>query len=150
MYSVLDIRKTTEFYLVKQGWFSNEYELTDHVYAYGKIIYHRFTRRKATVITATDTWVIEKEKPLSRTILITDRDNKEIGKATSGWFDRKTMLIMSNGFQVEFYRDSILSHDYSWVSQTFGKIMHIHSRPLRLASPIYIDQTLRRRNLYHY
>jgi hypothetical protein len=142
MYDILDVNKTSELYLLRQGWFSPEYELTDKVYNYGKLSYHMFSRRKATATTASSTWIFKREGLFSRTILVTDENDVFIGKTTRDWFSRKRLLILQTGFQAEFYRPSIWSREYIWNSEGYGKIMHIISNPFNLKDTIYIDQSM--------
>ena len=141
MYKVLDIKKTNELYLVKQGWFSPDYDLTDNIYGYGRITFHRFSMRRATAITANETWVFKREGIFSGTTLITDQNDLLIGRAIRYGFGRKITLTLQTGFQAEFYRPSIWSREYNWESIQHGKIMHIHSYPLNLRDNIYVDQS---------
>jgi hypothetical protein len=142
MFKILDTKKTSELFMIRQGWFSPEYELTDNVYSYGKITYHRLSMRKATVITATDTWIFKRESIFSRTLLITDQNMVTAGRATQGFFSRRIVLTLQTGFSAEFYRPSIWVRDYIWESGDYGKIMHIHSSPFSLKDIIYIDQSM--------
>jgi hypothetical protein len=142
MYEELDPKKTTELFLARQGWFSRNYELTDNIYSYGYITYQRLSRRKATVTTATDAWTFKLGRIFSRTVLIIDQDGEKIGKASRAVFSRKTMLIMQNGFQSEFYRPSIWAREYIWESGEYGRIMHIYSNPFSLMDIIGIDQSM--------
>jgi hypothetical protein len=142
MYDTLDIKNTTELYLLRHGWFSPEYKLTDKVYSYGKLSYGGFSRYRGIAVTATCTWIFKREKLFSRTILITNKDDAVIGKSTRDWFSRKRLLTLETGFQAEFYRPLIWSREYVWNSSGYGKIMHIISHPLGLKDTIYIDQSM--------
>lgn len=142
MYEVLDPQKTTELFLARQGWFSRSYELTDNAYSYGHIIYQRLTRHKAIITTATGTWTFKSGMIFSRTVLILDQDGEIIGKATRAIFSRRTVLIMPNGFQGEFYRPSIWAREYIWESGEYGRIMHIYSNPFSLMDIIGIGQSM--------
>ena len=142
MFRTLDTKKTTELFIVKQGWFSRDYELTDNVYSYGKITYHRFSMYKATAVTAADTWIFKRESIFSRTLLITDQDMAPLGRATQGPFSRRVVLTLQTGFSAEFYRPSIWSREYIWESGAYGKMMHIYSSPFSLKDIIYIDQSM--------
>ena len=142
MYNILDPKITTELYLVRSGWFSPEYEITDNVYSYGKITYHRLSWRKATAVTAVATWTFQREGPFSRTTLITDQNGITIGKATRDIFSRKTILKLQSGLQAEFYRPSIWAREYIWESEGYGEIMHINNSLFSLKDAIYIDQSM--------
>jgi hypothetical protein len=142
MYQLLDTRKTVELYLVRQGWFSREYELTDNACSYGKIKYPLFSRRKAVANTATDRWAFKKNGIFSRSILITGQNGEVIGKATRSMFSNRTVLTMQDGFRGEFYRPSIWVKEYIWESGVHGKIMHINSNPFSLMDLVWIDQSI--------
>jgi hypothetical protein len=141
MYQILDLRKTTELYLTRQGWFSPEYELTDNTSSYGQLAYRPLSRRKAVVTTAAGIWTFKIEAIFSRTILITNQAGETIGRATRTLFSRRRILMMNDGFQGEFYRPSFWLREYVWESGQYGKIMHIHSNPFSLMDLIGIDQS---------
>lgn len=128
--------------MIRKGWFSSEYELTDNVYSYGKITWHRLSMHKATVVTAADTWMFKREGVFSRALVITNQDDVTLGRATQELFSRKTILTLQTGFSAEFYRPSIWAREYVWESAGYGKIMHIHSSPFSLTDSIYIDQSM--------
>jgi hypothetical protein len=142
MYKVLDTKRTNELLLLRRGWISPEYELTDRADSYGKLSYNGLARWGATAITANTTWTFQREKLFSRTILIMDENGISIGKATRDLFERRTLLIMQTGFQAEFYRPSIWSREYVWESTGYGKLMHIDTYPFSLKDTIYIDQNM--------
>jgi hypothetical protein len=141
MFEVLDMRKTTELYLVRKGWFSPEYELTDYAYCYGEIKYHRLSNRRATATSANETWIFKRNGIFSRTLLITDQNDGLIGKATRIWLGRRTILTLQTGFEAEFYRLSIWSRNSIWTSGSYGDIVHFNSNRFSLKDTIYIDQS---------
>jgi hypothetical protein len=128
--------------MIRKGWFSPEYELTDNVYSYGKITYQLLSMYKARVVTATDTWMFKRESIFGRTLLITNQDGVILGRANQKLFCRKTILTLQTGFSAEFYRPSIWAREYVWESGGYGKMMHIHSSPFSLTDTIYIDQSM--------
>src|ERR1700751_674160 len=116
MFNPLDTRKTDDLFMVRKGWFSNEYELSDKINSYGKITYHRLSMCKATAVTATDTWIFKREGIFSRTLLITSKDMATIGRATQELFSRKVVLTLQTRFSAEFNRPSIWSRVGIWNS----------------------------------
>ncbi len=141
MFEVLDTRKTSELYLVRKGWFSPEYKLTDNTYCYGEIKYHRLSNRKATATSANETWIFKRDGIFSRTLLITDQNGALIGKATQNWLARRIILTMQTGFAAQYYRPSIWSWNSIWTSGSYGDIMHFSSNPFSLKDTIYVDQS---------
>jgi hypothetical protein len=142
MYAILDTKNTKEFYLVRQGRFSPEYELTDNINSYGKITYHRLSRGKARAESVNCTWVFQRRALFSRAILITDENGAIIGEVSRGWFSPRAILTLQTGFRAEFYRTSIFSRENIWESASYGKIMHIKSFLFSLTDIIYIDQSM--------
>ena len=142
MYTILDPKIITELSFIKQGWFSPEYELADGLNSYGKVTFHRLTRRKATAESATGTWIFQRGDLFKREILIKDGNDGFIGKLTREWFSRRATLTLQTGFRADFYRPSIWSREYIWESAGYGKIMHFKNNPFSLKSTIYIDQSL--------
>ncbi|WP_183573110.1 hypothetical protein HDF18_06485 [Mucilaginibacter sp. X5P1] len=142
MYSILDTKNTNELYLVRKGWFSREIELTDNTRSYGKIVYHRLSKRIATVITASNTWIFKRAENSYRLISVTDENGEIIGTATRDIFSRITTLSLQTGFVAKFYKPSVWSRHYVWESDDYGKIMNIDSHPFGLRDSINIDQSM--------
>ncbi len=141
MYSILDTKNANELYLVRKGWFSREIELTDNAYSYGKIIYHRLSRRIATAITGSNTWIFKRAESSFRHISVTDEKGVIIGTATRGFFSRITTLSLQTGFVAKFYKPSVWSLHYIWESEGYGNIMHIDSHPYSLRDTVNINQS---------
>lgn len=142
MYSILDTKNTSELYLVRKGWFSREIELTDNTHSYGKIVYHRLSKRIATVITASDTWIFKQAQNSYRYISVTDANGVELGTATRDLFSKITTLSLQTGFVAKFYKPSVWSQHYIWESDDYGKIMQIYSHPYSLKDVVIIDQSM--------
>jgi hypothetical protein len=142
MYQTLDPKQTTELVLLRHGWFSPEYELTDRTDSYGNLTYEFLSRRTATVASATNTWIFSYKELFSRTILITGQDGAVIGETTRDWFSRRRLLTMQSGFQAEFYRRWFVPWEYIWESEGYGEIMRIKRYPLNLKDKIHINQSM--------
>jgi len=141
MYSILYTKRTNELYLIRKSWFSREVELSDNAYSYGKIIYHRLSKRIATVITASNTWIFKRADNSYRHISVTDENGAIIGTATRDFFSRITTLSLQTGFVAKFYKPSVWSLHYIWKSDGYGDIMHVDSRPYSLTDTVHIDQS---------
>ncbi len=142
MYSILDKKNTNELYLVRKGWFSREIELKDGVHSYGKIVYHRLSKRIATVITASNTYIFKRADNSFRLISVTDENGVVIGTASRDFFSRITTLSLQTGFVAKFYKPSIWSLHYTWDSEGYGNVVHIDSRPFGLKDTVNIDQSM--------
>jgi hypothetical protein len=141
MFTTLDARKTSDLYLVRKGWFSPKYELTDNTNCYCKIKYYRLSGRKATATAASETWIFKREGPFSRTLLITDQNNGLIGEATRDWLGRRIILTMQTGFRAVFCWPSIWSRNSVCTSGDHGDIIHFTSNRFSLTDTIHIDQS---------
>jgi hypothetical protein len=141
MYSILNTKNTNELYLVRKGWFNREVELTDNAYSYGKIVYHRLSKRIATAITASNTWIFKRAENSYRRISVTDENGVIIGTATRDFFSRTTTLSLQTGFVAKFYKPSLWSLHYIWESEGYGNVMHINSHPYSLRDTVNIDQS---------
>ena len=139
MYSILDTKTAGELYLVRQGLFNTEYELTDNINLYGKLSRQRSFRRNATAISATNTWIFQRGPLFSRTILITDAKGEILGKTTRKWISRRTLVMLNTGFTAEFYRPFIFHRECVWQSERYGKIMTIKKDLFSLTSVIRIE-----------
>lgn len=142
MYSTLETKSTSELYLIRKGWFSREIDLTDNTHSYGKIVYHRLSKRIATAITASNTWIFKRADNSYRYISVTDENGEIIGTATCDIFSRITTLSLQTGLVAKFHKPSIWSRHYVWESDDYGQIMHIYSYPFGLRNDINIDQSM--------
>jgi len=141
MFKLLDIKTNSELFLVKHGWFSPRYVLTDDAVSFGSISYEGFLRRKAVAETATNTWLIRTLDLFSRTISITSNNGTLLGTADREWLSRRVVLTMQTGFTAEFYRLSFWSRQYIWTSVGNGKLMQITSNLFNTKVTINIDKS---------
>jgi hypothetical protein len=141
MFKTLDTKITTELSLIRHGWFSPEYELTDGTDSYGRLSYDFLIHRTATAVCATNTWKFGYKELFSRTTLIADQTGTFIGEITRDFFSRTWVLNMQSGFRAEFHRP-IFSWTYTWVSEGYGPIMNLRVYPLNLKSNIRINQSM--------
>jgi hypothetical protein len=139
MYQELDTTKTNELSLLRHGWWSPEYDLTDNVAKYGQLRYKGISKRKAKVILANGALHFNFESFFSHTILITDAGGTLIGQCTRDFFSRTRVLTLQSGFTASFYRTSFFSRNYIWESAGFGKVMTIKNNfPFTLTTDVYV------------
>ncbi len=141
MYSTLDTKNTSKLYLVRKGWFSRQIELTDGFNSYGKIIYHQFSKRIATVITASNTYIFKRADNSYRQVSVTDENGVIIGIARRDFFSDTTILSLQTGFVGKFRKPSIWSQYYTCESVGYGNVIRIDSHPFSLKDTISIDQS---------
>ena len=141
MYKKLDTRITTDLFMLRKYIFNPEYKLTNKVDSYGKLFYKWFSVRKATAITADATWLFERKGLFSQTQLIKDESGIVIGELTSGWFSRDHSLTMRNGFSAKFFKPSIWSNRYVWVSEQYGTILSLRKLPFSFKDTVHIKQS---------
>jgi hypothetical protein len=142
MYQELDTHKTNELSLLRHGWWSPEYDLTDNMVNYGQLSYEGISKRNAKVALANNTLRFNFESFFSHTILITDASGTLIGQCTREFFSRTSVLTLQSGFTTNFYRKSIFSREYIWESGGFGKVMTIKNNfPFTLTTDVYVYPT---------
>lgn len=142
MYRTFDPQQTRDLSLLRHGWISPEYELTDNVNSYGKLSYSGISVRTAMAMSATNKWLFKLGYIFSRTINITDETGAFIGELKREILSRRTVLTLQTGFTAEFYRPFILSREYVWESTGYGTIMRIKSFPFLFKDVITIEQSM--------
>ncbi|GAA4313001.1 hypothetical protein GCM10023149_08580 [Mucilaginibacter gynuensis] len=142
MYTRFENKNISELYIVRHGWVKPEYELTDNVYSYGKLAYKWLSaRRRAYVETADNYYSFAFEGFWRRTIAITDRNDKVIGRLVTTAFSRKSTLKMENGFTAIFHRTSFWRSKYVWESEIYGPILRVDSPSFSSTDTIGIEQS---------
>jgi hypothetical protein len=142
MYKTLDTKTNSRLFIVRQGWLSPQYNLTDDADSYGTMSYSGLSRRKAFVKTAVAAWIFNWMGPFSRSVTITDQDGTSLGTASRGWFTLKVTLTLQTGFQAEFYRPSLWSQEYIWTSDGCGKILQIDNRLFSLKDSVSMESSM--------
>ncbi|MES2111827.1 MAG: hypothetical protein V4577_23925 [Bacteroidota bacterium] len=142
MFSTLDTKKANALSLVRHGWLSPRYELTDNGYVYGEMAYNGFSRWIAKIKAADGGFKLSGISALARTINITDDNGALIGSAKRAWLSQKVTLTLQTGFTAEFYRESIFSREYTWSANGCGEIMQIHSSIFSRTDNIHIGNSM--------
>ena len=142
MYKAFDPKQTQKLVLLRHGWLSPEFELTDQVNAYGRLAYQWLSRRTAIAESATNKWVFRLGMLFTRTIAITDETGAFIGETKREIFSRRTILTLQTGFTAEFYRPFFLSRERIWEANGYGTVMRIRSYPFLFRDEITIEQSM--------
>jgi len=103
-YKTFDPKQTNELLLIRHGWLSPEFELTDNVNSYGKLFYNWISIRTAMAESATGKWIFKMGYIFTRTIAITNENGELIGETKREIFSRRTVLTLQTGFTAEFFR----------------------------------------------
>jgi hypothetical protein len=142
MYQQLDTTKTNELSLLRRGWWSPEYDLTDGMVKYGQLSYEGISKRNAIAALANNVLRFNFDSFFSHTILITDASGTVIGQCTREFFSRTRVLTMNSGFTASFYRESIFSREYIWGSDGYGKVVSMKNNfPFTLTTDVYVYPT---------
>jgi len=133
---------TNTLYLVKQSLFDGEYLLTDHTHNFGKLVYDGLGRETGLAYSAGKSWKFDYDfEPFGkREILIYDDNNNLIGNATMhyGRLSDPPVLTMNDGFTATFLDVAVFSHEYEWISNKLGSLIHIKSPAFSLTDTITI------------
>ncbi|MBC7400734.1 MAG: hypothetical protein H7289_12400 [Mucilaginibacter sp.] len=142
MYKELNTTKTNELSLLRHGWWSPEYDLTDNMVNYGKLSYEGISKRNAKVALANNTLRFNFESFFSHTILITDASGSIIGQCTREFFSCTRVLTLQSGFTASFFRESFFSREYIWESGSYGKVIKMKNNfPFTLTTDVYVYPT---------
>jgi len=142
MYKIFDPKQTRKLVLLRHGWLSPEFELTDDNSSYGKLSYNWLSRRVAKAESATNRWIFRNGFIFTRTISITDENGVLVGETSHEIFSRRTVLTLQTGFTAEFYRPFLFSRERIWDSARYGTILRIISYPLLITDDVIIEQTM--------
>jgi hypothetical protein len=141
MYNTLDTKKTNLLNVVRRGWLSPEYDLTDGNYSYGKMKYTGIFKRKPVAETATEQWRFVFEGFTRRSFIILDKNGVQIGKLSREMFSRTSYLVMATGFTAQFRPTSLFSRTSVWEADGYGTIMHINNPFFAARYPVTIAQS---------
>lgn len=141
-YKTFDPKQTNELLLIRHGWLSPEFELTDNVNSYGKLFYNWISIRTAMAESATGKWIFKMGYIFTRTIAITNENGELIGETKREIFSRRTVLTLQTGFTAEFFRPFFFSREYVWESNGYGTIMRIRNYPLNFRDTITIEPSM--------
>lgn len=128
MYSQISSLQTTDLSIIRNGWLSKGFELTDGKSVYGKLTYYGFFRRKAQVETAEDSWKFKFKSFFSRTILITETGGLQIAELHSSWFSRSALLQLTNGSVFKFSRPTFWKRQYVWTNYQQQELLNFKSK----------------------
>jgi hypothetical protein len=142
MYETFDPKQTTELLLLRHGWVSPEYELTDNNNVYGKLSYNGLSRRMAMAESATHKWIFKMGDLFTRTVFIIDEGGEIVGETKREIFSRRTVLTLQTGFTAEFYRPFFFSRERIWESSGYGTILRTKSYPFLYKDTITIEQSM--------
>ncbi|OCX53116.1 hypothetical protein BEL04_02030 [Mucilaginibacter sp. PPCGB 2223] len=121
MYRAFNLLRTSELTLVRRSFFFPWYELSDGQFAYGKLSYEGFFRRRAVIELADRTYRVDFASFFSRMMNII-LNGEVIGSCKLGLFS-KAELKMNDGFEAEFTRDSVWTRGFAWNTSRFGEII---------------------------
>jgi hypothetical protein len=126
MYSSFKTIKTPDIQLKTIGWWRPFYQLIDGQLVYGQMRYEGFFRTRAICETDTQTWKFEKAGFFSRAFNISS-NGELVGQLKMSLFCRAN-LIMNDGFEAEFNKDSIWKRGFNWNTTRFGEIVKLKQR----------------------
>lgn len=140
MFKELNINDAPRMWFTRRGFFTREYDLTDHNDVYGTLSYDWLTRRKAFAQTAKQKWAFGFWSMFSRTLTITDEAGAIVGEAEREYFSRTYTLNLKSGFRARFFRPSFFSREYIWESEGYGRLVTLENNfPFALDNDVIIE-----------
>jgi len=131
-YSDFTLLQTGELTILRDGFFSPVYELSDGTYKYGKIITNRTSKADAIIETATENWVVKSELPFKGNRSIYNQSGQNIGMLE---FKR---LFLTNGFEAQLLSSGYISREWIWKLANFVDPIKIKAAPFSYSNPYTI------------
>ncbi len=120
-----DQLRTNELVIIRNGFFRPTFELSDGQFSYGKLSYASLWKTTMILESAKQTWIIKRKAIFSRTLLIKDTNEMELGAVTPEILSRKVKLSMNNGFEAMFAYKKLFTRTFSLVSDQYGEILGV-------------------------
>lgn len=133
-----DQLRVPELPVLRHGFWRPWYELTDGQVSYGKLTYTSAFKHTSILESTNGSWIVKRKSWTGRKLIIEQLDGVEIGVITPEFWSRKTKLELNSGLSAIFYNKKILSHTYTWVSDTQGDILNVETKVWSRKQPFIV------------
>ena len=113
--------------VIRNGWFSPKYEITDGTYTYARITYKGFLWQNAVAETSEAIWNLRLENFFPRKVTVTNKEDKRVGIIDLGFFKKNATLTLNGGKTLQFNKQSFWKSTYFWEDPKRGKILTINA-----------------------
>jgi hypothetical protein len=137
-----DQLRTNELVILRKGFFRPTFELSDEQFSYGKLSYASMWKTKMILESAQKTWFIKRKAIFSRTWLIKDKNEMELGAVTPELLSRKVKVSMNDGFEAMFSYKKLFTRTFTLVSDQHGDILSIKTAMWGFKKPFEVSVDL--------
>ncbi|MFD0765393.1 hypothetical protein ACFQZI_11060 [Mucilaginibacter lutimaris] len=130
--------KTNELYIIKDGWFKPEYQLTDGQFVYAKLSYRSNFKRDAVIELPQQIWTIKRKGWFNRTLFINKGEDEIIGTIIPETWKRDFNLEFENGFTATYLYKKLFSKSLTLTNDTLGDILHITQKAFSVKQPFTV------------
>ncbi|GAA3979463.1 hypothetical protein [Mucilaginibacter dorajii] len=120
-----DQLRTNELTVTRNGFFRPCFELTDGQFIYGNLSYANLWKTTMILESAQKKWIIKRKGILSRSLLVKDINEMQIGIVTPEILSRKVKLSMNDGFEAMYLNKKLFTRTFSLTSDQSGDILDI-------------------------
>jgi hypothetical protein len=137
-----DQLRTNQLIIIRNGFFRPSFELSDGQFSYGKLSYGNIWKTTMILESAQKTWIIKRKAIFSRTLLIKDVNEIELGAITPEILSRKVKLSMNNGFEAVYAYKKLFTRTFSLTSDQYGDILSVKTAMWGFKKPFEVSVDL--------
>ncbi|MDN3580934.1 hypothetical protein [Mucilaginibacter flavus] len=141
-YRSFDQLRNNQLAITRTGFFRPYFELSGGQFTYGKLSYASLWKTKMILESAQNTWIIKRKGAFSRSLLVTDSNEMELGIVTPELLSRKVNLMMNNGFEAVYLAKKLFTRTFSLTSEQYGDILDIKTELWGMKKPFTITVDL--------
>jgi hypothetical protein len=134
-----DQLRTNELSVIRHGFFRPSFDLTDGQFVYGKLSYGNLFKTIMILESAQNKWFIKRKRIFSRTLLIKDTNEMELGAITPEILSRKVKLSMNNGFEAMYAYKKLFTRTFSLMSDQYGDILGVKANMWGFKKPFDVS-----------
>jgi hypothetical protein len=136
--------KSPDLTIVRSGWFTPDYEITDGTYLYARLTYKGFLWQQAVAETSEAVWNLRFEGYFPRKVVVCNKEDKKIATIEMGFLKNRSVLTLNGGKQLYFAKESFWNSTYYWEDLKRGKILTINGELFskRVASVYIHDKVI--------
>jgi hypothetical protein len=141
-YRSFDQLRTNELVITRNGFFKPSFELSDGQFTYAKLSYASLWKTTVILESAQKTWIIKRKGIFSRSLLIKDTNEMEIGTVMPEILSRKVKLSMNDGFEAIYLNKKLFTRTFSLTSDQYGDILDIKTNLWGFKKPFTVSVDL--------
>jgi hypothetical protein len=125
----IDQLRTSELYIIRNGFWQPNFELTDGQFVFAKLSYRSNFKRDAIIELPQNSWTIKRKGWFNRTLYLNIGEDEPIGTLVPETWKRNFNLKLDSGFEATYLYRTLFSKELTLTSDTLGDILQIHQKP---------------------